>query len=150
MRNQGVQVSYFKARRGKELALNTMMGDSIENFRKFPSFFKMVEKVTVGSFMDLEVDEEKRFKYMFLAYGACITVYKFMRKVVCIDGTFLKGKYDGVLLVAIAQDGNHHQFPIAWGVVDKESSESWSSFLRRLKIIVEDDDELVIISDRHQ
>ncbi|XP_073133702.1 uncharacterized protein [Henckelia pumila] len=150
MRNQGVQVSYFKARRGKELALNTMMGDSVENFRKLPSFLKMVEKVNVGSFTDLEVDEEKRFKYMFLAYGACITGYKFMRKVVCIDGTFLKGKYDGVLLVATAQDGNHHQFPIAWGVVDKESSESWSCFLSRLKIIVEDDDELVIISDRHQ
>ncbi|XP_073120926.1 uncharacterized protein [Henckelia pumila] len=49
-----------------------------------------------------------------------------------------------------AQDGNHHQFLIAWGVVDKESSESWSWFLSRLKIIVVDDDELVIISDRHQ
>ncbi|XP_073133697.1 protein FAR1-RELATED SEQUENCE 6-like [Henckelia pumila] len=150
MRNQGVQVSYFKARGGKELALNTMMGDSVENFRKLPSFLKMIEKVNVGSFTDLEVDEENRFKYMFLAYGACIMGYKFMRKVVCIDGTFLKGKYDCVLLVATEQDGNHHQFLIAWGVVDKESSESWSWFLSRLKIIVEDDDELVIISDRHQ
>ncbi|KAL5569898.1 hypothetical protein UlMin_026473 [Ulmus minor] len=32
--------------------------------------------------------------------------FHYMRKVVGINGTFLKGQYRGVLLVAIAQDGN--------------------------------------------
>ncbi|XP_073270433.1 uncharacterized protein [Primulina huaijiensis] len=87
---------------------------------------------------------------MFLAYGACISGYKFMRKVVAVDETFLKGKYNGVLLVATAQDGEFHQFPIAWGVVDSETVESWTWFMLRLQEMVPDDEELVIISDRHQ
>ncbi|XP_073037008.1 uncharacterized protein [Primulina eburnea] len=73
-----------------------------------------------------------------------------MRKVVSIDGTWLKDKYNGVLLVASAQDGNYHQYPLAWGIVDVECTSSWSWFLMKLLEVVPDEDELVIISDRHQ
>ncbi|XP_073138078.1 uncharacterized protein [Henckelia pumila] len=103
-----------------------------------------------GSITDICVDEEIRFKYMFLAFGACVKGYRSMRKCVSIDGTWLKGKYNGVLLVASAQDGNYHQYPLAWGVVDVESTSSWSWFLTKLLEVVPDETGLVIISDRHQ
>ncbi|XP_073290980.1 uncharacterized protein [Primulina huaijiensis] len=73
-----------------------------------------------------------------------------MRKAVSIDGTWLKGKYNGVLLVPSAQDGNYHQYLLAWGIVDVECTSSWSWFLTKLLEVVPDEDELVIISDRHQ
>ncbi|XP_075489471.1 uncharacterized protein LOC142528314 [Primulina tabacum] len=72
-----------------------------------------------------------------------------MRKVIYVDGIFLKCKYKGCLLVATAQDGDFHQFPIAWAIVDSENDDSWNWFLQKLKEFINDDPNLVIISDRH-
>ena len=71
-----------------------------------------------------------------------------MRKVIGIDGTFLKGSYKGVLLVATAQDDNSKCYPIAWGIVDFENGDSWTWFLTRIKEVIGDIDELMFISDR--
>ncbi|XP_062112595.1 uncharacterized protein LOC133823755 [Humulus lupulus] len=68
----------------------------------------------------LEVDEDSKFKYVFLAYGACIKGFRCMRKVIAVDGTWWKTKYKGVMLIATTQDGNFHQYPIAWAIVDSE------------------------------
>ncbi|XP_073037013.1 uncharacterized protein [Primulina eburnea] len=117
----------------------------VDNFQGHPVPMMNRESIT-----DIFVDEENQFKYMFLAFGACVRGYRSMRKVVSIDGTWLKDKYNGVLLVASAQDGNYHQYPLAWGIVDVECTSSWSWFLMKLLEVVPDEDELVIISDRHQ
>ncbi|XP_073017802.1 uncharacterized protein [Primulina eburnea] len=62
-----------------------------------------------------------------------------MRKVISVDGTFLKCKYRGCLLVATAQDGDFHQFPIAWAIVDSENDDSWTWFMQKLKEFINDD-----------
>ena len=36
----------------------------------------------------------------------------------------LYGNYGGVLLFAIALDGNNEMFPVAWGIVSCEDEES--------------------------
>ncbi|XP_073046153.1 uncharacterized protein [Primulina eburnea] len=149
MRNKGVDITYYKALKGKQLAHDIFRGDPERSFGLLPSYLKMVERMNPGSIIDLVVDEHNRFKYLFLAYGACARGYRCMRKVVSIDGTWLKGKYDGTLLVASAQDGDFHQYPLAWNVVDVESIASWSWFLTKLLEVVVDEEELVIISDRH-
>ncbi|XP_073289076.1 uncharacterized protein [Primulina huaijiensis] len=151
MRNSmNADISYYKAWKGKELADNMLKGDPTKSFALLTCYLHMVEQMNRGSITDIFVDEENRFKYMFLAFGACVRGYRSMRKVVSIDGTWLKGKYNGVLLVASAQDGNYHQYPLAWGIVDVECTSSWSWFLTKLLEVVPDEDELVIISDRHQ
>ena len=66
----------------------------------------MLEKLNPGTVTRIEVDGESRFKYLFLAFGVAIRGFRYMRKVVGIDDTFLKGQYRGVLLVATAQDSN--------------------------------------------
>lgn len=62
-----------------------------------------------------------RFKYMFMALAASIDGFNYIRKVVIVDGTHLRGKYDGCLLTASAQDGNYQVFPLAIAVVDGEN-----------------------------
>ncbi|XP_073121248.1 uncharacterized protein [Henckelia pumila] len=148
--NMNADISYYKAWRGKELADNILKGDPIKSFTLLPCYLHMVEKMNRGSITDICVDEKNRFKYMFLAFGACVRRYRSMRKCVSIDGTWLKGKYNGVLLVASAQDGNYHQYPLAWGIFDGESTSSWSWFLTKFLEVVPDSNDLVIISDRHQ
>ncbi|XP_056864034.1 uncharacterized protein LOC130511179 [Raphanus sativus] len=72
-----------------------------------------------------------------------------MRKVLVVDGTFLKSKYKGVLLVATALNGNSNLYPIAFGVVDSENDRSWDWFLRHLKLVVADERSLAFVSDRN-
>ncbi|XP_073304181.1 uncharacterized protein [Primulina huaijiensis] len=114
-----------------------------------PSYLYMIEQVNRGSKTDLVTDSTGKFKYMFLAYGTCIDGFCRMRKVISVDGTFLECKYRGFLLVATAQDGDFHQFPMAWAIVDSENDDSWTWFLQKLKEFINDDLNLVIISDRH-
>ncbi|KAL5544793.1 hypothetical protein UlMin_008577 [Ulmus minor] len=108
----------------------------------------MLEKLNPGTVTRIEVDGESRFKYLFLAFGVAIRGFRYMRKVVGIDGTFLKGQYWGVLLVATAQDGNGQCYPLAWGIVDSENEDAWTWFLTQLKEVIGDTDELALISDR--
>lgn len=44
--------------------------------------------------------------------------------IIGIDGCFLKGICGGVLLSAVGRDGNNQMYPIAWAVVETESSET--------------------------
>ena len=53
----------------------------------------MLEKLNLETLTRIEVDGESRFKYLFLAFGVAIRGFCYMRKVVGIDGTFLKGQY---------------------------------------------------------
>lgn len=56
------------------------------------------------------------------------------RPLVGLDGCFLKGRYKAQLLVAVGIDPNDCIFPIGYGVVDVESRESWTWFVRNLSI----------------
>ncbi|GJX81653.1 transposase, MuDR, MULE transposase domain protein [Tanacetum coccineum] len=72
-----------------------------------------------------------------------------MRPLIIIDATHLKGTYLGPNLVAVAIDGNNHIIPIATGVSQGESGESWTWFLRKLKDCIGEVPNLAIILDRH-
>ncbi|XP_033131799.1 uncharacterized protein LOC117126796 [Brassica rapa] len=53
---------------------------------------------------------------------SCIDGWKYLRKVLVVDGTHMFGKYKGVLLSASGQDANSHVFPIAFAVVESENT----------------------------
>jgi hypothetical protein len=91
-----------------------------------------------------------KFKYAFFSIGACRRGFKACRPVIALDGAFLKTKYGGQLLCAIAMDANSQLYPLAFGVVDSECHASWIWFLRRLReAIGEDVPNLAFKSDRH-
>jgi len=98
----------------------------------------------------VEVDAQQKFKYLFVALGACIEGFKVMRKVVIVDATFLKTVYGGKLVFATAQDPNHHNYIIASAVIDRENDATWSWFFNKLKTVIQDEPGLVFVSDRHQ
>jgi hypothetical protein len=61
----------------------------------------------------------------FLALGPAIVAFKQCRPVICIDGTFLTGKYKGTILTALAADGNNQLLPLAIAFAEGENSDSW-------------------------
>ena len=82
-----------------------------------PSYFYMLEQQNLGTVTKLQVDEENRFEVCFLAFDAYIFDFReCCRPIISIDRTHLKGKYKGILFIAIAMDGNDQIFSIAFEV----------------------------------
>ncbi|KAL0536263.1 hypothetical protein IC582_025206 [Cucumis melo] len=50
-----------------------------------------------------------------------------------MDEIFLKNKHCGQLIVAVCLDGNNQIYPLAFGVVDRETDDSIQWFLEKLK-----------------
>ncbi|XP_073364958.1 uncharacterized protein [Aegilops tauschii subsp. strangulata] len=55
------------------------------------------------------------------------------RKMHGVDGCFIKLSTGQQILAATGRDGNNNIYPIAFGVVDKEDTDSWTWFLTQLK-----------------
>ena len=72
-----------------------------------------------------------------------------LRPLIIIDAAHLKGRYLGTNMVAVGMDGNNQILPIATGVCQGESNETWSWFMSKLKECIGEVKGLSIISDRH-
>ena len=86
---------------------------------------------------------------MLFALDTAVQGYSYMRKVIVIDGTHVRGRYGGCLIVASAQDANFKVFPIAFGIVNIENDDAWTWFMERLTDAIPDDPDLVFVLDRH-
>ncbi|GJY80447.1 mutator type transposase [Tanacetum coccineum] len=51
------------------------------------------------------------------------------RDLLGLDGAFMKGPYPGQLLTAIGLDANNGIYPLAYAIVEKETTDSWTWFL---------------------
>ncbi|GKF85427.1 hypothetical protein Tco_0253254, partial [Tanacetum coccineum] len=50
------------------------------------------------------------------------------RKIIALDGCFLKSPNQGEILTAIRRDGNNHIYPVAWAVVNVENKDTGLGF----------------------
>ncbi|GKB14691.1 multidrug resistance-associated protein 5, partial [Tanacetum coccineum] len=55
------------------------------------------------------------------------------RKIIALDGCFLKKPNQGEILTAIGRDGNYHIYQVAWAVVNVENKDNWTWFLELLE-----------------
>jgi len=98
------------------------------SFALIQPYFKLLMATNSNSITALETETDNtgviRFKYLFFALHTSIKGYAYMRKVVVIDGTHLRGRYGGCLVAASAQDANFQVFPLAFGIVNSENDEA--------------------------
>lgn len=146
-------ISYWKAWRSRDLAVDNSQGSCNASYLQLPYYLNELVTANPGTVARLHTESNdegvQRFKFMFLAMGACVKGYEFMRKVIVVDGTHLKGKYAGCMLTASAQDGNYQIYPLAFAIVDSENDLSWEWFFQQLSAFVANDPDLVVVSDRH-
>ena len=148
--DHGVEISYSLAWDAREYAVNAVRGIPEKGYEKIPKYLQMMKEANPGTHTFYETDTDGRFKFLFISYGQSIRgFYAGIRKVIVVDGTFLKSKYKGVLLVATTLDGNSNLYPIAFGVVDSENDRSWEWFMRQLNVVIADDQSLAFVSDRN-
>ena len=57
---------------------------------------------------------------------------------ISINAMHLYGKYKGKFLIAMATNGNNKIYPLAFAVVESESTKSWGWFLACLLTYVTD------------
>ncbi|XP_059294431.1 uncharacterized protein LOC132047397 [Lycium ferocissimum] len=142
----GCKVSYWKVWKGMEISKALTRGTHEHGYAVLDAYRYMLRSANPGSKTALKVDETGKFKHFFVAYKAWILGFAQMKKVIAIDGTFLRSKYKGVLLSAVAQDAENHIFPVAFCVVDKECDASYKYFFEQMRSYIEDTPELCIIS----
>ncbi|XP_022887450.1 uncharacterized protein LOC111403246 [Olea europaea var. sylvestris] len=149
-REFGVEMSYQRARKSQEYAFELLRGSLEDSYAKFGLYSHNLARTNPGTALSLEIDSENRFKYFFVALGPCIHgFHSSMQKVVVVDGIFLIEKYKGTLIVATCQNANIQIYPLAWGIVDSENDASWTWFFMKLKEVTGDNEDIVVISDRH-
>nr|XP_016478417.1 PREDICTED: uncharacterized protein LOC107799782 [Nicotiana tabacum] len=90
--------------------------------------------VAINISKDALEEGKKRFLRLYICFQALKLGFKSgLRPLIGLDGTFLKGKCKGQLLVAMKQSSMNQFYPLAWAVVDKETSRTWSWFVKLLK-----------------
>ncbi|XP_052209194.1 uncharacterized protein LOC127812712 [Diospyros lotus] len=148
----GVNISYDKAWKSREQALDMIRGGAEESFQLIPSYLYMLKLNNLRTITEFESDSGNKFKYLFMEIGACLAKFRSkMRPVITVDACFLKGKYIGSLFVATCKDGNNHVYPIAWGVGDSENHASWEWFFNKLRSTIGDEIlDLVFVFDQHK
>ncbi|KAA0061359.1 MuDRA-like transposase [Cucumis melo var. makuwa] len=104
----GVNMSYEKAWCARENAYERVRGSPEESYNLLRRYGEAL-KFTNPGFLN------------------CI------RPVIVMDGTFLKNKYRDQLIVVVCLDGNNQIYPLAFGVVDRETDDSIQWFLEKLK-----------------
>ena len=65
---------------------------------------------------------------------------------IAVDGAHLRGKYHGVLFVAVTYDGDRRLFPIAFAIVEIEDRDTWEWFLAELDVNLGPFPNLTIVS----
>ena len=78
------------------------------------------------------------FKSVFWAFRPCIVGFKKCSPTISIDATHLYGKYKGKLMIAMVIDANNKIYPLAFTVVESESTETCGWFLACIRRYVTD------------
>ncbi|KAL8550897.1 hypothetical protein ACS0TY_000104 [Phlomoides rotata] len=107
----GLTINYDHARLTKGNAMSILYGDGATTFSKLPGYLYQLKLANPGSHTKLLLNDDHIFKYAFFALRGSIDGFlRFGRPVIVIDETHLKGKYCGIVFVAVTQDGNGQIF----------------------------------------
>ncbi|XP_057755660.1 uncharacterized protein LOC130974831 [Arachis stenosperma] len=145
----------FRRYTGLYTCMQTSMGD--KTIMYLPAMYnKLTENLSLGTWVQLVTHpcpgsaDTVMFHRIFWTFPPCVEAFRHCKPLISIDGTHLNGKYDGTLLIAIAQDGNANILPIVFVVVEGETKEAWSFFLSYLRQHVTPQPEVLVISNKYK
>ncbi len=146
-----VTIPYKRVHSGRELAMSKLYGDWDSSFDKLYGWKAEIEKRSPGSIVAIDhmtFKDKKRFTRLFVALHPCIQGFLGgCRPYLAIDSTHLTGKYRGQLATACAIDGHNWLYPVAYGIIDSETSETWLWFMEKLHEAIGEPAGLSICSD---
>ncbi|KAM6580868.1 hypothetical protein CsatA_004642 [Cannabis sativa] len=129
----GVSMSYSKAWRSREKAIELVRGKTDESYQQLQMYLHMLKVANPRTITSLTTNDKDRFKYLYLAYAHSIKGWQHCRPIIVVDGTFMKSSYRGTLFITSTMDASNNIFPLAFGVGDSENDEAWEYFFTKLK-----------------
>src|SRR5579859_6432845 len=125
----GVDITYDKAWRGRELALKRINSTHKKAYAKLPKYCENLINSNPHTTAIIERDEDGKFKRIFISYGASTLGFAHCHPLLGLDSTHLKSKYLRILLAATGVDALGSLYPLAFTVVDTENDATWLWFL---------------------
>jgi hypothetical protein len=140
----GLGINRNKAYRARSIAIDAVAGSFREQYTRIYDYAHELLRSNEGStvrvttmpFQGTEEDLAQpgvimcpHFQRLYVCFKACKESFVHCKKIIGLDGCFLKGYCGGQLLAAIGQDPNDQMLPIAIAVVEGETKDSWKWFL---------------------
>ncbi|KAK6773679.1 hypothetical protein RDI58_028917 [Solanum bulbocastanum] len=131
-------------------------GSFLDDFNRIEAYANELRLSNLSSdiVINLSKDALEQGKRKFLRMYICFNALKLgwkedLRPFIGLDGSFLKGQCKGQLLVAMAQDAQNCFYPLAWAIVDKETTRTWIWFLQLLNnsLNLKDGETVTFMSD---
>ncbi|KAJ3683115.1 hypothetical protein LUZ60_013342 [Juncus effusus] len=146
--DHGVEISYQKAWKAREIAMASIYGSHEEAYNLIPDYADALLASNPGSVIKLKRSIDNSFEHLFVCFNGCKGGFMSgCRPFLGVDGCHLADKYRGCLLTAIALGENSGLFPVAFAVVEIENGESWQWFFECLNEDIGDIPRLAILSD---
>ena len=148
-------ISYAKAWRAKQRVFERRFGTCEASYDNIPRMLQIIaQRNPDSSYSFKEIPNHSGGRTIlqraFFCLGPCVRAFQFCLPLLCIDGTFLTGKYRGTILAAIGVDGNNQLMLVAFAFIESENTDSWLWFLQLVKQhVVVGRTNVCLISDRH-
>ncbi|XP_052621581.1 uncharacterized protein LOC128127196 [Lactuca sativa] len=110
-RDYQVGLSKMKVFRARTEALNQVRGDYVGQYALLRDYVLELQKHNPDTTVKIDGFAARRRDFLGL------------------DGAFMKGPYPGQILSVVGIDGNNGTYPLAYAVVESESTNSWTWFL---------------------
>ncbi|XP_021757220.1 uncharacterized protein LOC110722252 [Chenopodium quinoa] len=152
----GIEMAQSALYRVRAKTLEEIHGGHNMSYKLRPLYCDVIKALNPNSLANCAWNPATRpeiplaFKSIFISFKAVLDgLFAGCRSIIRVDGTYLKGNYGGVLLVAVALNANNELFPVAWATVEAENTNTWKFFIWHLKNALKDSgkgDEWCIIS----
>lgn len=136
VRRFNCHVTMWKLYKAKYKAVEMLGGTVNEHYAKLRCYILELRKQDREDRFEIWTDVGAVFKGVYICFSGLKKGFqRGCKRVIGLDGAFLKTYLGGVLLCAIGNDPNNQMYPIAWAIVEVENQQNKSWFL---KILVED------------
>ncbi|XP_022019938.1 uncharacterized protein LOC110920000 [Helianthus annuus] len=136
-RKYQVEVTLHQVFRAKMKATEKVQGHYRAQYENLRNYCEELLRSNPGSTVKIDVEPcgnpsspTKQFRRIYVCLGALKAGFKLIgRPILGLDGCFLKGPFPGQILTAVGVDGNNGIYPVAYAVVEAETTASWTWFL---------------------